>query len=201
MLTRRQIKASELFKLAKKERNWRLKRRIKGVAMVAAGKLSREIIARRLKTDSDQVREWIRRYNESGLAGLKDKPGRGNKPTMTARQQKALGQALERSPREAAVNSNIWTGRAAQEYLARKGWFKGSLGGVYAIIHRLGFTLQRPNRQSLEADPKAAKRFLSQLAGGGKGGILKQCSWRKTKPASFPSQPPRACGPKVAQSF
>ncbi len=136
-----------------------------GVALSAEGRLSREAIAKQLKTDSDRVRAWIVRYNKDDIDGLRDRPGRGDKPTMTARQEKALSQALERSPRSAKVNSNIWTGRAVQEFLAEKGWFECSLAGAYAIIHRLGFPLQRPTRQSLEAEPQAAQRFLRQLAG------------------------------------
>lgn len=161
----KQITAAELLKLAEKERNRQLKRRIMGIALSAEGRLSRETIAKQLKTDSDRIRAWIRRYNEDGIDGLRDRPGRGDKPTMTARQEKALARALEKSPRAAAISSNIWTGRAVREFLTKKGWFECSLAGAYAIIHRLGFTLQRPNRQSLEADPAAAKRFLRQLAG------------------------------------
>lgn len=161
----KQVTASELFKLAAKERSRQLKRRILGIALSAEGRLSREAIAKQLKTDSDRVRAWIHRYNQGGIDALRDRPGRGGKRTMTPTQEQALGKALERSPRSAKVNSNIWTGRAAREYLAKKGWFKGNLSSVYVIIHRLGFTLQRPSRQPLEAEPKAAKRFLRQLAG------------------------------------
>lgn len=161
----KQITAAELFALAAKERNRQLKRRIKGIALSAEGKLTREAIAKQLKTDSDRVRAWIVRYNKGGIDGLRDLPGRGDKPTMSPRREKALSKALAQSPRKVRINSNIWTGRAVQEFLAKKGWFDCSLAGAYAIIHRLGFTLQRPNRESLEADPKAAKRFMRQLAG------------------------------------
>lgn len=58
-----------------------------------------------------------------GIDDLRDLPGRGGKPTMTPRQEKALGKALERSPRKAGINSNLWTGRAAQKYLAKQGWW------------------------------------------------------------------------------
>lgn len=165
ILKSKQITASELFKLAEKERNHHLKRRILGIALSAEGRLSREAIAKQLKTDSDRVRAWITRYNSAGIDGLRDRPGRGGKPTMTARQEQSLGHALECSPRAAKINSNIWTGRAVQELLAKKGWFEGNLSSVYVIIHRLGFTLQRPNRQPLEAEPQAAQRFMRQLAG------------------------------------
>lgn len=164
-LKSKQINVNELWQLAEKERDPRLKRRIKGIALTAEGQLSREAIAAQLKTDSDRIRAWVERYNTGGVEGLKDLPGRGDKPTMTPRQEKALGKALELSPRKAGINSNLWTGRAVQEFLAKKGWFDCSLASAYAIIHRLGFTLQRPNRQPLQTAPKAQKRFMRQLVG------------------------------------
>src|SRR5687768_15436202 len=36
-------------------------------------------IARRLEHKYDNVVKWIRRFNEEGLAGLQEKPGRGRK--------------------------------------------------------------------------------------------------------------------------
>ena len=38
-------------------------------------------IARRLEHKYDNVRKWSRRFNEEGLAGLHEKPGRGRKRT------------------------------------------------------------------------------------------------------------------------
>src|SRR5437762_13855872 len=37
-------------------------------------------IARRLPMKWDNVLKWIRRFNQEGLAGLKERPGRGRKP-------------------------------------------------------------------------------------------------------------------------
>lgn len=162
-LTRQQIKYSKLYEIAKKEQKVRLKRRITAIAMIAEGKLSREEIARQLKTDSDRIRVWLTRYNEQGLDGMKEKSGRGRKPTMTQRQETAFKRALKRSPRASGVSTNFWTGRAAKELLEQRGWFYGNLSGVYAIIHRLGFTLQTPAKQSLETDPVKERQFLIQL--------------------------------------
>jgi transposase len=36
-------------------------------------------IASRLEHKFDNVRKWIRRFNEEGLAGLQERPGRGRK--------------------------------------------------------------------------------------------------------------------------
>ena len=39
-------------------------------------------IARRLEHKFDNVVKWIRRFNEEGLAGLNERPGRGRKPKI-----------------------------------------------------------------------------------------------------------------------
>jgi transposase len=39
-------------------------------------------IARRLEHKFDNVVKWIRRFNEEGLAGLHERPGRGRKPKI-----------------------------------------------------------------------------------------------------------------------
>jgi transposase len=43
-------------------------------------------IAARLGHKFDNVAKWIRRFNEQGLQGLEEKPGRGRKPSITPTQ-------------------------------------------------------------------------------------------------------------------
>ena len=164
-LTRHEFSPSELHALAKKERRPWIRRRIKAIAQIAECTLSREAIARRLHTDSDQVRLWLARYNEKGLKGLQDKPGRGAKRTLTTRQEASLAKSLQKSPRTLGITTNLWTGRAVQEYLLKRKWFSCSIPESYVIIHRLGFTLQRPGRTPLEADPLKKRRFFKELEG------------------------------------
>jgi len=164
-LTRHEFSSSQLLGLARKEHRPWIRRRIKAIAMVRAQSMSREAIARKLGTDSDQIRIWIARYNAEGIHGLADKPGRGAKRAITIRQEASLKKALQHSPRRAGVATNLWTGRAVQEYLTKRQWFSCSIPEAYVIIHRLGFTLQRPGRTPTEANPKAERRFLKELHG------------------------------------
>ena len=164
-LTRHEFSPSELHALAKKERRPWIRRRIKAIAQIAEGAISREAIARHLYTDSDQVRLWLVRYNEEGLEGLHDKSGRGAKRTLTTRQEASLVKSLQKSPRASGITANLWTGRAVQEYLGKRRWFSCSIPESYVIIHRLGFTLQRPGRAPLEADPVKKQRFFRELHG------------------------------------
>lgn len=164
-LTRHKVSSSRLHGLAGKEHRPWIRRRIKAIALVRAGSISREAIAQKLGTDSGQIRMWIQRYNAGGLQGLEDASGRGRKRTITPRQETSLTKAMQRSPRKSGVATNLWTGRAVQEYLTKRQWFACSIPESYVIIHRLGFTLQRPGRTPTEANPKAEKRFLKELRG------------------------------------
>lgn len=164
-LTRHEFSSSELFGLAKKERRPWIRRRIQAVQAVRVGILSREAIARKFGTDSDQVRLWIRRYNAEGLIGLEDKPGKGAKRRLSERQEAALKKALGKTPGKAGIQTSLWSGRAVQEYLKKRSWFSCSIAESYVLLHRLGFTLQRPGRTPVEADPKAEARFLKELRG------------------------------------
>lgn len=164
MLTRHEFSSHKLIELAKKEHRGWIRRRIKAIAAIIEDKLSREAIAEKFHTDSDQIRLWIKRYNDEGLDGLKDKSGRGAKRALTVKREESLKKALALSPRKAGISTNLWTGRAVKDYLEKKKWFSCSLPEAYVIIHRLGFSLQRPGRTPIEADPKKEKQFLKELS-------------------------------------
>ena len=164
-LTRHEFSSSELLALAHKEHRAWIRRRIKAIAAIAEGIMSREAIARDLHTDSDQVRLWLIRYNEAGLKGLEHKPGRGARSVLTPREEASLEKSLQKSPRASGITANLQTGGAIQEYLEKRKWFSCSIPESYVIIHRLGFTLQRPGRTPLEADPLKKQRFFKELQG------------------------------------
>lgn len=162
-LTRHEFSSSKLFGLAREEHRPWIRRRIQAIASVKTGKLSREAIARKFGTDSDQIRLWIKRYNAEGLKGLEDKPGKGAKRRLSQKKETALKKALLKIPRAYGIETNLWSGRAVQEYLKKRNWFSCSIAESYVLLHRLGFTLQRPGRNPVEADPKAETRFLKEL--------------------------------------
>lgn len=164
-LTRHEFSSFELVGLAKKEHRPWIRRRIQAIAAVQAEKLSREAIARTYGTDSDQVRLWIKRYNVEGLKGFEDKPGKGAKRVLSQRQETALKKAIAETPRQSGVATNLWTGRAVQAYLKKRSWFSCSIAESYVLLHRLGFALQRPGRNPVEADPRAEAQFLKELRG------------------------------------
>jgi transposase len=55
-------------------------------------------IAHRLPMKWDNVVKWIRRFNEEGLAGLQERPGRGRKPQIREEQALAVVETVLAAP-------------------------------------------------------------------------------------------------------
>ena len=66
-------------------------------------------VARRLRIGADVVRQWVKRFNAHGLAGLRDRPRSGRPETYTAEQ---VGQVLATAltdPRTLGLPFGAWT--------------------------------------------------------------------------------------------
>jgi transposase len=55
-------------------------------------------IARRLPMKWDNIVKWIRRFNQEGLAGLQERPGRGRKPRIQEEQALTVVETVLASP-------------------------------------------------------------------------------------------------------
>lgn len=105
------------------------------------------------------VYNWIHRLNTYGLAGLQEgnRPGRPRK--LSALQEQKLYKDLLLSPRELGYAQNIWDGPLLSYHLEKRFSVHLRVRQCQNVLHRLGFTLQRPRRQAAEADPEKQKRF------------------------------------------
>lgn len=55
-------------------------------------------IAHRLPMKWDNIVKWIRRFNQEGLAGLQERPGRGRKPQFQEAQALAVVETVLAAP-------------------------------------------------------------------------------------------------------
>ena len=96
-VTRRELDAGGLRREAARCRDARAARRMLAPALVPEGG-SREAAARAVGMDRQTLPDWVHRYNEEGLAGLRDRPRSGRKPRLTPEQEAELAAAVERGP-------------------------------------------------------------------------------------------------------
>src|ERR671929_1984721 len=96
-VTRKELGADGLRREAARCRDARAARRMLALALVLEG-TSREEAARAAGMDRQTLRDWVRRYNEEGLAGLHDRRRPGPRPRLTPEQEAELATAVERGP-------------------------------------------------------------------------------------------------------
>jgi transposase len=99
MIVELHLSAADLTQLIAKEKHPKRRQRLR-IIRWALDDLTAEQVAVRAKLSRRRVQEWVARWNREGLAGLKDQPGRGAKPPLTAEQQAQLKQRLDAGPRE-----------------------------------------------------------------------------------------------------
>src|SRR3954449_2988799 len=94
-ITRKELGAVELRREARRCRDAAASRRM--LALVLEG-ASREEAARAAGMDRQTLRDWVRRYDAEGLAGLRDRHRSGREPRLTPEQEAELATAVERGP-------------------------------------------------------------------------------------------------------
>ena len=91
--TRTDLSSAELREAAARTQDAKASRRMLAIALVLDG-WSRESAAEACAMDRQTLRDWVHRYNESGLEGLTDRPRRnGPRPWLSA-EQRAQGRGV-----------------------------------------------------------------------------------------------------------
>ena len=96
-ITRDEHSAADLRREAARTHHADAARRMLALALVRDG-CRRTEAARACGMDRQTLRDWVHRYNEEGLAGLRDRPRSGRKPRLTPEQEAELATAVERGP-------------------------------------------------------------------------------------------------------
>lgn len=123
-------------------------------------------IGQRLGYTDRAVRNWIRRYNEGGLAGLKDLARSGRPRHLAAAQEEEVRRRLDAGARpedEVCVLRGVDVRRILEEEFGAR----YSLSGAYVVLHRLGYSSLVPRPQHPQADAAAQEEFEKNPTGDG----------------------------------
>ena len=96
-LTRLDLSASELRAAAGKEKNGGAARRTLALALVLEGS-DRTTAANPCGRDRQTLRDWVHRYNQEGLAGLRNRAPPGAQAKLTEAQKAVLARLVEAGP-------------------------------------------------------------------------------------------------------
>ena len=136
----------------------RFVRRLDVVALICNGH-ALNYVAGLFGINSTTVQRWIHRLNESGLQGLKDKPGRGRRSQINDADRLKLKSDLEKSPKDLGYDQARWDGKLLSYHLKVQYRVELRVRQCQNLFKQLGFSLQRPRKMPTGADPEKQEAF------------------------------------------
>jgi transposase len=155
---RRELGADDLRREARLCRDAAAVRRMLALALVLEGN-SREAAARAVGMDRQTLRDWVHRYNQEGLAGLRDRPRSGRKPRLTPEQTAVLATVVEQGPDPDRDGVVRWRRVDLQALIERRFGIRLHQRSVGKVLRRLRFTRLSVRPKHPASEPAAQEVF------------------------------------------
>ena len=149
--------AATLRERAAKEKDAKQRDRYRAV-LLALEDLEGDEIAARLGRSPRFVDKWAARYRKSGLSGLLPAKAKGRRPKLTAEQERKLRERLDAGPRDADGVCTL-RGKDIVRIIEAELGVVHTLGGIYHVLERLGYSCLRPRPRHRKNDPAALEAF------------------------------------------
>jgi len=126
--------------------------------LLAMDGLEGDEIALRLGRSPRFVDEWVGRYRRGGVEALRPKKQPGRRPKLTPQQEGQLKARLDAGPRDSDGVCAL-RGRDVCRIIEREFGVVHTLGGIYDVLRRLGYSSLVPRPRHRKNDPEAMRKF------------------------------------------
>jgi transposase len=160
-LTLHPMTAKKLLRLKREAEGdgaYRVAKRVHVVLLNHDGYTSGQITTL-LKAPRSRVSEWLKNYERHGYAGLLEGYRSGRPREMTARNERTLADILDSGPVAYGFLSGVWTSPMIARVIQEEFGITYHPGHVRRLLHRLGFSVQRPRRTLARADAQQQDRW------------------------------------------
>lgn len=144
--------------LAKHEPDAKQRDRYRAVLLAINDDSEGDQIAQRLGRSPRFVDKWLARYRHGGLAALVPRRQRGRVPKLTPQQEEQLRARLDAGPRDSDGVCTL-RGRDACRIIEQEFGVVHTLGGIYDVLRRLGYSSLVPRPRHRKNDPAAMRQF------------------------------------------
>lgn len=151
-------KLKALRKQAQADKAPRVALRIQGV-MLSLEKYSVNDIARLLHVHRSAVHSWIAAWNEHREFGLMEGHRSGRPPKMSDEHKQRLADIVDSGPVAYGLNSGVWTSPMISQIIQEEFRVTYHQGHVRKLLKQLGFSVQSPTTQLMQADPKKQNKW------------------------------------------
>lgn len=136
-------------------------RRLRAAELLAQGRSQAEA-AEAVGVTRESVRRWQARLRQGGVEALRRRVASGRPAKLTDAQAAQVKQALEAGAQACGFTTDLWTlDRVAQVVEATTGVRLARASVWRLLTTRLGWSLQRPERQARERDAEAITRWVT----------------------------------------
>lgn len=180
LLIRRDLSAEELRRLARREGDGRVGRRLLGLANALDG-MSRATAARAAGMDRQTLRDWVIRYNQGGVAALSDAWGDGRPCGLTEGQQATLRAIVLAGADPAVHGVSTWRVVDLCGIVRQRFGIGYSESGLAKLLHALDLSWQTPRPQHPDSDAAgqaAFKKSSGRCSTGSPPNSRRRSGWR-----------------------
>jgi len=157
-ITRTEFTGAELRTAAGRERNARAARRMLAIALVLDG-ADRASAAQSCGMDRQTLRDWVIRYNEAGLEGLRNRKPSGRPASLLPEQLETFKALVEKGPDKSIHKVVRWRRCDLAQEIERLFGVKLKERSVGALLARLGYRRLAVRPQHPKSDEAAQASF------------------------------------------
>ncbi len=132
--------------------------RLHGILLVCSGCSCTEV-AELMGQSRRTVQYWVRRFEQSGFAGLQEGFRTGRPPSLDEELLRRVGGDLRRSPRDLGYSQNLWDGKLLSHHLSQQYGIELGVRQSQRLFHHLGFRRRKPRPVIAQADPEAQRAY------------------------------------------
>lgn len=139
----RRSEAGEIKKLLSTNESYTVGVRLYLVYLVALGHSSRKL-SELHHISFKQITNWVHRFEENGVEGLKDRKGRGRRSALSANQLVRIKSLiLTESPEDHGLQSDKWTGPLLIKWIKNEYGLDYQKAQVYNLLDKAGITFEK----------------------------------------------------------
>jgi transposase len=135
-------------------------RRAEGMRLLQTGKLSQAQIARHLGVSEAAVSKWKKTLEAEGPEALEARQASGRPPKLNATEQTQLMAILEQGALAAGFPTEQWTLARVKQVIQREFDVRYHRNYLSRLLHRLGWSVQKPETRALERDEELIRAWL-----------------------------------------
>jgi transposase len=136
-------------------------RRRRALGLLDEGRSLNEV-ARQIGCSASSVMRWREMRSAGGTKGLRVRSSPGRPPKIGAASCTVLLRILLAGAFASGYPTQLWTTARIAEVIRRKFHVRYHRDHVGRLMHRLGWSHQKPRKRALERDETAIRRFVRQ---------------------------------------